>query len=55
DYCKVEYTAPDPEMPDGLYHETRVFKKGIGVVSFTSTIMPDIEFSYTLTSVSSPD
>lgn len=55
DYCKVEYTAPDPEMPDGLYHETRVFKKGIGVVSFKSTIMPDIEFSYTLTSASSPD
>ncbi len=54
-YCEVEYTTPDSDMPDGLYRENRVFKKGIGVVSFVSTIMPEVEFSYSLTSVASPD
>lgn len=54
-YCEVEYTTPDPDMPDGLYRESRVFKKGIGVASFASTIMPEVEFSYSLMSVSSPE
>ena len=51
-YCEVEYTTPDSTMPDGLYHETRVFKKGLGVVSLVSTILPDVEFNYTLRSTS---
>jgi len=53
-YCEVEYTTPDTSMPDGLYRETRVFKKGLGVVAFTSTILPDVEFNYSLTSTSGP-
>ncbi len=51
-YCEVEYATPDASMPDGLYRETRVFKKGLGVVAFKSTILPDVEFSYSLTSTS---
>lgn len=51
-YCEVEYTTPDASMPDGLYRETRVFKKGLGVVVFKSTILPDVEFNYSLTSTS---
>ncbi|MBP7165766.1 MAG: hypothetical protein KBB15_08950 [Firmicutes bacterium] len=51
-YCEVEYTTPDASMPDGLYRETRVFKKGLGVVAFKSTILPDVEFNYSLTSTS---
>ena len=51
-YCEVEYTTPDASMPDGLYRETRVFKKGLGVVAFKSTILPDVEFSYSLASTS---
>jgi hypothetical protein len=39
-------------MPDGLYRETRVFKKGLGVVAFKSTILPDVEFSYSFASTS---
>lgn len=54
-YCEVAYTTPDPDMPDGLYRESRIFKKGIGVVSFVSTIMPEVEFSYSLTSFKSPE
>jgi len=54
-YCEVEYTTPDHSMPDGLYRETRTFKKGIGVTSFVSTIMPEVEFSYSLMSFSSPE
>lgn len=53
-FCEVEYTTPDASMPDGLYRETRVFKKGLGVVAFTSTILPDVEFNYSLTSTSGP-
>ena len=51
-YCEVEYTTPDASMPDGLYRETRVFKKGLGVVAFKSTILPDVEFNYSLASTS---
>lgn len=54
-YCEVAYTTPDSDMPDGLYRESRIFKKGIGVVSFVSTIMPEVEFSYSLTSFKSPE
>ncbi len=51
-YCEVEYTIPDPSMPDGVYRETRVLKKGLGVVAFKSTILPDVEFNYSLLSTS---
>ena len=48
-YCEVEY-ALRCEHAVGCA-ETRV-KKGLGAVAFKSTILPDVEFNYSLTSTS---
>ncbi|MCX7747072.1 MAG: hypothetical protein N2645_09310 [Clostridia bacterium] len=45
---KVEYTAKVDGMPDGIYKEIRVFKEGVGLISFQNTYNKDIEFSYGL-------
>ena len=47
DYVKVQYTA---ELYEGTYTETRVYKKGLGLVEFTADNPDGSTFSYSVIS-----